>query len=73
MLLNERIKLVLADEQDFFKKGLKLSLEKSMKVDVVGEASNEEQLIRIITERQPDIVLIDLLISGLDGVAFIRR
>ena len=73
MLIHEKIKLVLADEQTFFKEGLKLSLEKFMKVDIVSEASNEEQLIRIITERRPHIVLIDLDISGLDCVAFIRR
>lgn len=73
MLIHEKIKLVLSDEQNFFKEGLKRSLEKCTKVDIVGEASNEEQLIRIITERQPDVVLIDLHCSDWDCVAFIRR
>ncbi len=73
MLIHEKIKLVLADEQNFFKEGLKRSLKKCTKVDVVGEASNEEQLIRLITEKQPDIVLIDLHCSEWDCVAFIRR
>lgn len=73
MIPNNKISLALADEENIFKKGLKMILKKFPKVSVVGEASDSAQLRQLVLDKQPDIILTDVHMNGSDIVAAIRK
>lgn len=66
------IKIFLADDHPLFRTGLKYSLGMQSDFVILGEASDGYSAIEKIKEEKPDIVLIDLDMPGLSGVASIR-
>ena len=62
------IKIVLADDHEIFRDGFRVMLKKQPGVDLIGEAANGEELIQIVEELQPDIVVTDIKMPRLDGV-----
>jgi len=65
------IRLVLADDHRMLRDGLRRSMEEAG-FDVVGEAGNGEEAVRVTEELQPDVVLMDVSMPVLDGVAAAR-
>ena len=66
------IRVILADDHDIVRQGLRLVLEKEH-IEVLGEASDGLEAIRLIQELRPDIALLDLDMPGLDGLAVLRE
>ena len=66
------IRVLIADDQALFREGLRKVLEANG-FDVVGEASDGEEAVQLASENAPDVVLMDLRMSGLDGVGATRR
>ena len=62
------IRIVIADDHRLFRAGLRLILSEAEIVEIVGEASNGVQAIDIISDLKPDVVLLDLAISEMDGI-----
>jgi DNA-binding NarL/FixJ family response regulator len=67
------IRVLLADDQTLFREGLRTLLSLHADIDVVGEASNGEEAVRLAASERADVVLMDLRMPVLDGVAAIRR
>jgi DNA-binding NarL/FixJ family response regulator len=67
------IRILIADDQVLFREGLRTLLSVQPDFQVVGEASNGEEAIRLVTQARPDIILMDLRMPILDGVAATRR
>ena len=65
----ERIRVVLADDHAVFRLGLKTLLSAEQDIDVVGEASNGREAVELCAALTPHIVIMDLAMAGLDGVA----
>jgi DNA-binding NarL/FixJ family response regulator len=63
------IRVVLVDDHPMVRKGLRMSLLSTEGIDVVGEAEDSEQALRVCAELHPDVVLMDLRLPGLDGAA----
>jgi two-component system, NarL family, response regulator LiaR len=63
------IRLVLADDHHLFRQGLRQLCEIKGGFDVVGEASTGEQAVLLVAELQPDVVLIDINMPQLNGIA----
>lgn len=64
-----KIKIVIADDHQLFRKGLKFLLSQEENFEVVGEATNGRELLELLSEIRPDVVLLDLsmeVISGLE-------
>ena len=61
------IRVLLADDHRMLREGLRRSLTEEG-FDIVGEAENGEQAVRLATELQPDVVLMDVSMPELDGV-----
>jgi DNA-binding NarL/FixJ family response regulator len=67
------IKILLVDDQPLFREGLRTLLSVQADFEVVGEAGNGEEAIRLARSLLPSVVLMDLQMPVLDGVAATRR
>ncbi|MEH2076112.1 MAG: response regulator transcription factor [Nostoc sp.] len=63
------IKVLLVDDQGLIRQGLRALLELEPDLEIVGEAENGEQAINLVAEFQPDVVLLDIRMPIMDGVA----
>ncbi|MDF5711724.1 MAG: response regulator transcription factor [Nostoc sp. S4] len=64
-----KIKVLLVDDQSLIRQGLRALLELEPDLEIVGEAQNGEEAISLVTEFQPDVVLLDIRMPVMDGVA----
>ncbi len=67
------IRVLLVDDQALFREGLNTLLSVWPDIEVVGEAGNGQEAIEKTAELQPDVILMDLRMPVLDGVAATRR
>jgi DNA-binding NarL/FixJ family response regulator len=67
------IKIILVDDQPLFREGLRTLLSVHSDLEVVGEAGNGEEAIKLARVHQPAVILMDLQMPVLDGVAATRR
>jgi two-component system, NarL family, response regulator LiaR len=65
----DKIKVILVDDHNVVRQGLKLFLATQPDIEVVGEADNGQAAVSLVAQQQPDIVLMDLLMPQLDGIA----
>ena len=66
------IRLVLVDDHSIVREGLCSILNAEPDFQVVGEASNGEEALRVVARTRPDVVLLDLKMSGAPGVDVCR-
>jgi NarL family two-component system response regulator LiaR len=71
--VSEAIRLVIVDDHSVVREGLRAFLRLQEGIEVVGEAAGGDEAIRVAAERSPDVVLLDLVMPGGDGVGAIRR
>jgi DNA-binding NarL/FixJ family response regulator len=64
---------VLADDQGLVRAGFRALLDAQDDIEVVGEAADGEAAARLAAELDPDIVLMDIRMAGMDGLAATRR
>jgi NarL family two-component system response regulator YdfI len=69
----EPIRIVLADDHAVVREGLRLILEVEEDFVVVGEAQNGHEAVRLTGELQPQVVLMDLRMPGMDGIEALTR
>lgn len=67
------IKILLVDDQPLFREGLRTLLSVQSDFEIVGEAGNGEEAIRLARTHRPSVVLMDLQMPVLDGVTATRR
>lgn len=71
--MGDRIRLLLCDDHELVRTGLRGFLELQPDMVVVGEAGTAEEAIAAVPTTAPDIVLMDLVLPGLSGVEAVRR
>ena len=69
----KKIRLLIADDHALMRVGLKTMLKVQKDMSVVGEASNGEEAVSRAEELRPDIIVMDLVMTGLSGVEAARR
>lgn len=67
------ITIVLIDDQPLVRAGLRTLLERDPELQVVGEADNGRSGVRLVQQTKPDVVLMDIRMPGLDGIAATRQ
>jgi len=67
------IRIVLADDHQLVRDGIRSLLEKMPGVEVVGEASNGREAIELVRSKSPSLVLMDIAMPVLDGIETLSR
>jgi len=67
------IRVVLADDQALVRAGFRSLLDAQEDIEVVGEAGDGEEALRLAAELTPDVVLMDIRMPGVDGLVATRR
>ncbi len=68
-MTGQRLRIVLADDHPVVREGLAAMLAGQADFDVVGEAADGSTAVRLVRDLRPDVLLTDLRMPGLDGVA----
>src|SRR5256886_1410180 len=68
-----KIRIVVADDHPIFRDGLCKLLALEEDFEVVGQAQDGRQVLDILQQHEPDILLLDLKMPGLDGLATLQR
>jgi DNA-binding NarL/FixJ family response regulator len=68
-----RARVLLADDQELVRAGIRALLERSAEVEVVGETGDDEEALTLIREQRPDLVLLDITTPAASGLEILER
>ena len=68
----KRIRIVLADDHPIVRDGLRKLLTLEEDIEVVGEASDGREVVQVIQDTSPDILILDLRMPYMDGLATLQ-
>jgi len=63
-----QIQLVIADDHEIFRDGLSLMLSRQKNMTLAGQAQNGQELLRMVRESPPDVILMDIKMPQMDGI-----
>src|SRR5262245_48569123 len=66
------IRILVADRSLVVRKGLIVLIKRQVDMKVVGEASHGQEVVDLFRRLQPDVTLLDLRMSGIDGMVAMR-
>src|SRR5213083_1638945 len=69
----ELIRLLIADDHAFYREGVRTMLSSVPETEVIGEAATGDEVIALALTLQPDVILMDLKMPGLNGIEATRR
>ena len=67
-----RVRVVLCDDHELVRRGLRGLLESDLTINVVGEASNADEAVKVCAELAPDVVVMDVRMPGRSGIEACR-
>ncbi len=72
-LIMNTISVLIVDDHPVVRQGIKTFLETHGELEVKGTAANGEEAIKAVKELQPDVVLMDIVMPGMDGIEALSR
>lgn len=71
--MSDRVKVLLIDDHALCRRGLADLLTRSASIDVVATTGNAEEAQRLVREYEPDLVVLDLRMTPIDGLTLLKR
>src|SRR5262245_37775894 len=72
MVQTARIRMMIVDDHEMVRSGLAVFLETCDDIKLVGEASSGDEALRMCAELQPDVLIMDLVMPGMNGIEATR-
>ena len=69
----DAVRVILVDDHDLLRRGIKTMLESEGDIEVVGEASDGTGVLALIEEQSPDVLLMDVIMPNKDGIQTTRE
>ena len=69
----EKTRIIIADDHQLFRNGLKMLLESIPEFEIAGEASNGEEFLQVLKNSPADIALMDINMPEMDGIEATRK
>src|SRR5579883_2223564 len=69
----QKIRILIADDQRLMREGLRIILEDTPDIEVIGEAENGLIAVQIAESQRPDVILMDIRMPLLDGIEATER
>jgi len=67
------VRVLIVDDHSIVREGLRTLLSEEAEIEVVGEAANGAEAVKLVATRHPHVVLMDLVMPEVDGIEAIRR
>ncbi|PAU94791.1 DNA-binding response regulator [Aliifodinibius salipaludis] len=67
------IKVVIADDHPFIREGVKKVVDGKIDLEIIGEAENGNELLAILEEKTPDIIVLDITMPGKSGLELLKE
>ena len=69
----EKIRIIIADDHKVVREGTRELLQKESDLEVIGEAGNGEETVRLVKELRPDVAIVDIAMPVLNGIEATKR
>lgn len=78
MITNQKLSVLLVDDEEKFRQGLRTllnfyNISSALPVEVVGDADCVEQVLKFTNHKSPDLILLDMQLTGCDGITVLAR
>jgi two-component system LytT family response regulator len=67
-----KIRVMIVDDEPLALRGLKIRLNEFSEIDIIAEAANGREAVKLIKQHSPDVVFLDIQMPGLDGFGVVR-
>ncbi|MFO7614942.1 MAG: response regulator transcription factor [Bacteroidales bacterium] len=71
--MEQKLNIIIVDDHEFFRNGLKMVINRLKYAKVVGEATNGKEFLELLRQKEPDIVLIDIQMPQMNGIEATRQ
>ena len=71
--MDKRKTVLLADANEEFRTMLREEIERSEEFTVVGSVGDGAEALSVLTQRRPDLLVLDLMLPGMDGLTLLRQ
>ena len=71
--MEQKLNIIIVDDHEFFRNGLKMVINRLKYARVIGEAANGKEFLELLRQKEPDIVLIDIQMPQMNGIEATRK